>query len=161
MSKIIKVFQKCAVIQIRDKNIKKKGYVIMAGINGFGANNFGNYGNNVNKAGQKAQNLKQQGVAGNQAESLTFKKTDSCDGFRKTETENDVQYAKKDNGGKTEKKDKKGFWDKVTEKLSEIMLKKSESKFPTGQNCSASMGVTTGASLGDVAEAIVLVLLEG
>ena len=39
----------------------------MAGINGFGANNFGNYGNNINKAGQKAQNLKQQGVAGNQA----------------------------------------------------------------------------------------------
>ena len=95
----------------------------MAGINGFGAGNYGNYGNNVNKAGQKAQNLKQQGVANNQAEALTFKKTDALDGFVKTTT---TQNAKKeDKGEKTE--DKKADNKKETSKL-KTALKKAWNK---------------------------------
>ena len=130
----------------------------MAGINGFGANNFGNYGNNVNKAGQKAQNLKQQGVAGNQAESLTFKKTESTDGFKKTETENDVQYAKKkDKGEKTEKKDKKGFGAKFKEALEESlkMLGGHET-----QNIRYNQADCEGAVFGDYMYALWIILTE-
>lgn len=91
----------------------------MAGINGFGAGSYGNYGNNVNRAAQNAQNLKQQGVANNQAEALTFKKTDALDELVITTT---TQRAKKeDKGEKTE--DKKADNKKGNSKIKTFLKK--------------------------------------
>ena len=112
------------------KNIAKIKDMSMAGINEFGANNFGNYGNNINKVGQKAQNLKQQGVANNQAETLNFKKTEAADGFFKSTTtqkaeqkesaDNDKdqkELKKKDKSGKKRKKSYGDYLNKHLDKL--------------------------------------------